>query len=163
MTHQSQSVWYFAYGSNLDPERFRARIGAWGERRSASLDGYRLRFSGEVRSEGGGGAFVEQADGETTYGAIYLIDAAQLGAMDEVELKSERNMTGRGERRTIDVKTAEGPIRAEMYTISGSRTYLAPSPKYLRYILDGLRAVGHPDQIVDRVRTTAAREPLEID
>ena len=44
----SATVWYFSYGSNLDPARFRARVCDFFNRKQAILHDYALRFSGEV-------------------------------------------------------------------------------------------------------------------
>lgn len=159
MSNEEQGIWYFAYGSNLDPERFRDRVGSWRERRPAVLDGWRLRFSGDVRSEGGGGAFVEPRPGARTWGAVLLLDRAQMEAMDAVELDPERNVENRGIRRTVSVKTDRGEVEAEVYTVPGSRTYLAPSERYLGHILTGLEAVGHEPDVIQAVRDTAAAEP----
>lgn len=160
MTDAVGRVWYFAYGSNLDPERFRTRIGPWADRRPATLAGYRLRFSRDVRSEGGGGAFLEPVAGETAHGAVFLIGHEQLAAMDEVELGTKRNVGGLGRRATVAVETPGGPVTAEMYTLPATGRYLAPSPAYLGHVLDGLRAVGHDEEVVRRVAATAAAEPL---
>ena len=63
--------WYFAYGSNLDPERLRRRVGDWSDCRRAELEGWRLRFSDRVQSEGGGGAVVEPSEGGVVHGAVF--------------------------------------------------------------------------------------------
>ena len=159
MADVTQRVWYFSYGSNLDPERFRSRVGPWLEIRTAFLDGYRVRFSGDVRTEGGGGAFVEPDEGSAVFGAVFLIDPGQLRAMDDVELRSERNLAGLAVRRQVDVRTSGGMLRAEMYTLPATGRYLAPSERYLGHILDGLRATGHAEEVLEQVRTTADGEP----
>jgi len=159
MARVTQRIWYFSYGSNLDPARFRSRVGPWHEMRTAVLEGYRVRFSGDVRSEGGGGAFVEPAEGAAAFGAVFLIDPDQMQAMDEVELRPERNLAGLAVRRQVDVRTPAEIVRAEMYTLPASGRYLAPSMKYLGHILDGLRATGHPEKVLEGVRAIAAAEP----
>lgn len=159
MAGAEQGVWYFSYGSNLDPDRFRTRVGPWREMRAAILDGHRVRFSGDVRSEGGGGAFVEPTDGACAYGAVFLIGPDQLRAMDDVDLRTERNLAGLAVRRGVTVRTADGVLEAEMYTLPASSRYLAPSAKYLAHILDGLRSAGHPDEVLEQIRSTAASEP----
>jgi hypothetical protein len=60
-----RTVFYFAYGSNADPGRFHTRVGEWRSRRPARLEGHRLRFASQVRSQGGGGAVEAEA---------YLVD-----------------------------------------------------------------------------------------
>ncbi len=62
MKNSQDSLWYFAYGSNLDPDRFRDRVGEWTEHRQAVLHDHELRFSGEVSSEVEGIAAQEPAD-----------------------------------------------------------------------------------------------------
>jgi gamma-glutamylcyclotransferase (GGCT)/AIG2-like uncharacterized protein YtfP len=158
MSEQEQWIWYFSYGSNLDPERFRSRVGPWTQLRRAVLHDHVLMFSGEVESEGGGGAIVEPAPGEETYGAVFRIDRNQLRAMDEIELSSERNVEGKGVRLTVVVETDEGPLDAEVYTLPAAGRYRAPSTRYLGHIIDGLRTVGHPDAVVARVHEAAKRK-----
>ncbi len=158
MSQEELLIWYFSYGSNLDPERFRCRVGLWTEFRRAVLHDHVLRFSGDVESEGGGGAIVEPAPGERTHGAVFRIDRDQLRAMDEIELGSERNVGGKGVRLTVTVETDEGPLDAELYTLPPGGRYRAPSTRYLGHIIDGLRAVGHADAVIARVHESAARE-----
>ena len=73
-------VFYFAYGSNADPERFRARVGAWRSRRPGWLDGHRLRFADSVQSEGGGGAVIDPAPAAVVAGVLFEITTEQLEA-----------------------------------------------------------------------------------
>jgi dolichol-phosphate mannosyltransferase len=153
------TVWYFAYGSNLDPERFRSRIGPWRERRAASLPGHRVRFSGEVSAEGGGGAVLVREEGATAPGALFLIDQAQLEAMDAVELDPSRDVQGRAERRGVEVETSEGPVTAEVYLLPDPRAFRAPSAVYLNHIVRGLRDVGHGEEVVETLTAQAASEP----
>ena len=68
-----ETLFYFAYGSNADPERFQARVGPWLSRRTAWLDDYRLRFADSVQSEGGGGAVVDFEEGGNVAGVLYEI------------------------------------------------------------------------------------------
>ena len=39
------AIFYFAYGSNVATERFKARVGPWRSRRRARLSDYRLRVA----------------------------------------------------------------------------------------------------------------------
>ncbi len=153
------SVWYFAYGSNLDPERFRSRVCDFADRRRAVLHDHVLRFSGEVTSEGGGGAIIEPSAGDKVYGGAYRIERTQIEKLDEIELGSERNPAQRGVRRTITLACPDGEIDAEVYVVPKPEVYRAPSEDYLDHILRGLRAFGHGETVVEEVRAVAAREP----
>jgi hypothetical protein len=80
LDHESnESIFYFAYGSNADPERFKARVGPSRSRRRARLQGYRLRFARMVQSEGGGGAVVDESPGAYVDGDFSAPSEAYLG------------------------------------------------------------------------------------
>jgi cation transport regulator ChaC len=151
-------IYYFAYGSNADPRRFHDRVGPWLSRRPAWLEGYRLRFADSVQSEGGGGAVVDPEPGSTVAGVLFEITAEQLAAMDREEFDPERNTSDVGGRETLSVRTADGPVTAELYTVRDGGGWRAPSERYLRHILDGLEAAGHADDVLDEVRRTAASD-----
>lgn len=154
-------IWYFAYGSNLDQDRFRERVGDWFKARPAVLRDHALRFSGEVSSEGGGGAIIVPAEGETVYGGIYAVTHDQIAAMDEVELNSAMNANQRGSRRTVRVDAEGDPVRAEIYEVPAPEVYRAPSEAYLGHITKGLRDFGYGDDVVSAVEAVAAAEPAD--
>lgn len=155
----SDQVWYFAYGSNLDPDRFRDRICDWSERKRAILGDYRLRFSGEVTSEGGGGAIIEEAPGDHVYGGVYRISRAQIETMDQVELGAATNPDRRGERAQLTLRCPDGTLEVEVYVVPRPKRYRAPSDSYLGHIVKGLRAFGYGEDVVARVEAIAASEP----
>ena len=149
------SVFYFAYGSNADPERFRTRVGEWRSRRPAWLAGHRLWFSDSVQSEGGGGAVFGPHEGSTLAGVLYEITMAQQEAMDQVEKDPSRNLKNAGGRLSITVETADGPFEAEVYNVREVGGWSAPSETYVGHIVRGLEAAGHPAEVLDRVRSIA--------
>ena len=150
------SVFYFAYGSNADPERFRSRVGEWRSRRPAQLADHRIWFSDTVQSEGGGGAVFESRAGSSLAGVLYEIMMEQLQAMDDVEMDPSRDVNATGVRRTITVDTADGPVEAEVYNVKNRGGWNPPSDTYLGHIVRGLEAAGHPSDVVEQVRTIAA-------
>ena len=162
MKDNLERIWYFAYGSNLDPDRFRGRVGDWIERKRAILHDYRLRFSGEVTSEGGGGAIIQPAEGERVHGGVYRITVEQLRAMDREELESARNPDQRGRRVTLTLECPDSPTEVEVYVVPEPEIYRAPSPKYLDHIVKGLRAFGYDDGVVREVEAVAASEPSPV-
>lgn len=155
----SDRLWYFAYGSNLDPDRFRGRIRDWSERKRAILSDYRLRFSGEVTAEGGGGAIIEGALGEHVYGGVYRISRAQIDKLDEVELGQATNPEQRGERKQLRLECPDGRLDVEVYVVRRPKRYRAPSKSYLAHIVKGLRAFGYGEEIVEHVIAVAGNEP----
>jgi cation transport regulator ChaC len=152
-------IWYFAYGSNLNQARFRSRVGDWQEVRRAVLEGHELRFSGEVESEGGGGAIVQPAKGRQVFGGVYGITDEQLAAMDAVELHGPMNFDGRGVRSTVELLSDGDIIEGELYEVPAPSVYRAPSAKYLGLITSGLRDFGYPEEVIAAVQAAAAAEP----
>jgi len=152
-------IWYFAYGSNLDQDRFRERVRDWTKARPAVLHDHALRFSGEVSSEGGGGAIIVPAPGERVYGGIYAIGHDQIAVMDDFELHSPMNVNQRGVRRTVRVDADGDSVRAEVYEVPAPAVYRAPSDAYLGHITKGLRDFGYDDDVIAAVEAVAASEP----
>ena len=153
------SIFYFAYGSNADPDRFRSRVGPWITRRAAWLDGYRLRFAASVQSEGGGGAVVDPSAGGSVAGVLYEIGAEQLAAMDREEFDPSRDTKQLGKRVPVSVRGEGGPHAAEMYTVDDDGRWRSPSSTYLGFIVRGLEDAGHGPAATAAVRE-AAHFPL---
>ena len=152
-----ETVFYFAYGSNADPDRFRSRVGQWLSCSAAGLKGYRLRFAASVQSEGGGGAVIDEARHGTVDGVLYEITPEQMAAMDREEFDPSRDTGGKGRRLTVTVSTEQGPRVAECYTVRDDGAWRAPSERYLGFIIRGLEAAGHARDAIERVRGRAAR------
>jgi cation transport regulator ChaC len=153
-----ETVFYLAYGSNADPDRFRSRVGPWRSRHAAGLEGFRLRFAASVQSEGGGGAVIDEARDGTVDGVLYEITPEQLAAMDREEFDQSRDTDGKARRLTVTVLTEQGPRIAECYTVRDDGAWRAPSERYLGFIVRGLEAAGHSPDAIERVRRTARRD-----
>jgi gamma-glutamylcyclotransferase (GGCT)/AIG2-like uncharacterized protein YtfP len=149
------NVFYFAYGSNADPDRFKSRVGEWRSRQRARLGGHKLRFARQVRSEGGGGAVVDASPGDHVHGVLFEITTEQLAAMDREEFDPSRDVVAVGRRVTGTVETADGPLEAEFYTVNDDGGTAAPSGRYLGHILRGLANAGYDETVLDTVRAAA--------
>jgi len=152
-------VWYFAYGSNLDHDRFRERVGEWAGHERARLDDYELRFSGEVTSEGGGGAIIEPAPGRRVCGGVYRITSTQLEELDRMELGDRLDPNRRGERREMTLRCPAFPLLVTVYLVPRPKVYRAPSAAYLAHIVKGLRDFGYDESVILEVQEIARREP----
>lgn len=157
MSKADRTIFYFAYGSNADPDRFRERVGDWVSRSSAWLDGHRLRFSSSVQSEGGGGAVIDAYPSSRVAGVVYEITPEQLAAMDREEFDPDRDFSGTGRRVQQTVTTSTGELDVELYTVKDDGGWSAPSERYLSFILRGLRDAGHDEQALAAVRESAQR------
>jgi cation transport regulator ChaC len=154
-----ETVFYFAYGSNTDQDRFRGRIGEWRARCTAHLADYRLRFAASVQSEGGGAAVVDEMDGGRVDGVLYELTPEQMATMDHEQLDAARNIAGARRRVSVTVSTDQGPRVAELYTVEDDGAWCAPSERYLEVILRGLKQSGHRRATVERLRQAALFAP----
>jgi gamma-glutamylcyclotransferase (GGCT)/AIG2-like uncharacterized protein YtfP len=78
---------YFAYGSNLHPERMRQRVPSATPIGCAVLTGHRLRFHKRSRKDGSGKCdahYTGRAE-DRVYGAVYSLAAAERAALDAIE------------------------------------------------------------------------------
>ncbi len=157
-----ETIFYFAYGSNAHPDRFRSRVGSWRSRSAAGLEGYGLRFAASVQSEGGGGAVIDETRNGSVDGVLYEITPEQMAAMDHEEFDPSRNTDGKGRRLTVTVSTEQGPRVAECYTVLDDGAWRIPSERYLGFIIRGLKAAGHSQDAIERVRRTARRRSSQI-
>lgn len=87
----SEHAYYFAYGSNMNAPRLRERLvargGALGERRHATLGGYRLTFDkvSSTQSWVGFANIVPERHSQVE-GTINRLSAGALKILDEVEI-----------------------------------------------------------------------------
>lgn len=77
---------YFAYGSNMDPERMKARGVSYTSRRYASLMGFRLTFRKQSsRRNSEGYATIERDAYSKVDGVVYKIDPTSEVKLDRCE------------------------------------------------------------------------------
>lgn len=141
--------WYFAYGSNLDPETFcgRRRIQPL-DTRTALITDYRLSFNLPVGTSNRGVANVLPEPGGRVWGVIYRISTHDAGRLDRSE------GVGRDFYRRIIVvaRTADGPeIEAFTYSSARGRRGRLPSPRYLGLLVNGARHHRLPQGWIDHL------------
>jgi len=138
--------WYFAYGSNLNKERLRSRIGAWKESKRAKLVGFRLTFDSR------GYADIIEDPQSIVYGAVYLVTPEQLKKLDEYE----GVRWGVYVRRRVRVVTEEGgTLDAVTYVKKEKNPFSKPDEWYLQLILNGLSEHGYGSEILGYVKRIA--------
>lgn len=141
---------YFAYGSNMDLEQLRERIGEVKDGAPAILNGYELRFNKRsVKDEYGRANLIIEPD-VITEGVIFELTKKQFTQMDRRE--------GEGyQRRDISVQVA-GDVR-EAQTYFAVADFIAdglrPSNEYLVHILDGAREHLLSNSYMEKIKTIA--------
>jgi cation transport regulator ChaC len=139
----SDTVWYFAYGSNMHDSVFlvhrRMRPLEW---RVGRLSGYRLRFNLDGRPKGKAAPANICADpaGEV-WGVLYRITSREM-----IRLNSTEGVPGGNYRPTwLDMEDADGRrVTAMTYVAPGNPIDGRPSLRYLALLRDGARAHGLP-------------------
>jgi 2-hydroxychromene-2-carboxylate isomerase len=140
------SLWYFAYGSNMSHGTFAGRRGIsplatrWGW-----LAGHRLVFDLPIGPGERACANVVPDDGARLAGVLYRITVEQAEHLD----RTEGVPNGVYARIPIEVLADDGQrIAAFTYRSTRGETGRKPSARYLGLLLDGARAGGLPAEYV---------------
>lgn len=144
------TVYYFAYGSNLDPRTFVGRrkmrpLSA----QVARLDDYRLVFDLGVGKGERGVANVRRAPGEHLWGVVYEVTVSQATHLD----RTEGVHRGGYHRLFIELELAGG-ARQPAYTLESFRgkPRRKPSRRYMGLLLAGARHHGLPEAWVEHLK-----------
>ncbi len=149
----SELVWYFAYGSNMQPDTFRGRRGIVARQAvAARLSGWELVLDKPpilpVREAM---ANVVEAEGAHVLGVAYAITPEDLAHVD----LTEGVLIGNYRRVAVRVTTLGAePLELEAFTLTSDRRdkTLAPSRRYMALLIEGALAHGLPSEYVDRLR-----------
>ena len=155
--------YYFAYGSNMNPQQMAERCSAARVVCAACLPGYRLAFYGRNRVWDGGQETVVQEARQQVWGVLYELsfgDAASLDVWSSVRLDGGgayfhypvlvRDASGREHTAVLYKKDVLGPP-------------VPPSSQYLTHIVAGAAANGLPDaylQQLENLQSVPARYPV---
>jgi cation transport regulator ChaC len=152
-----QTLWYFAYGSNLDPGTFLGRREMRPlESRVGVLSGFQLRFDLPVGPGERGVANVAPLPGDVVWGVAYLLTHPEAERLD----RTEGVHRGAYLRLSVEVRdTASSLLPAFTYHSSRGIAGRKPSRRYLGLILAGARHHGLPVEYVERLRAL----PLAVD
>jgi hypothetical protein len=150
----STRVWYFAYGSNMQPATFAGRRGITPTRAlAARVRGWRLVLDktplvpiGEAFAN-----LVEAPDAEV-FGVAYEITADDLAHVD----LTEGVLIGNYRRIEIAVEPLAGDVPTHAFTLVSDKKSpdLLPSDHYMRLLIEGAEAHGLPDEWIAMLRAT---------
>jgi cation transport regulator ChaC len=151
------TLWYFAYGSNLDPATFLGRRGMRPlATRIGVLRDFELRFDLPVGPGERGVANVAPRAGEHVWGALYQLTHADAERLDRTEGVPQ----GVYRRLAVEVHgQGGGALAAFTYRSAISRPERRPSRRYLGLLLAGARELALPPDWIARLRAW----PLAVD
>jgi hypothetical protein len=152
----SDLVWYFAYGSNMQPATFRGRRGI--EPRDAvpaRLDGWQLVLDKPpLLPMGCGMANVVPVAGAEVLGVAYAVTADDLAHVDLTEGVLIENYR----RVAVAVTPLRGGAAFEAFTLTADRRdpSLRPSRRYMALLIEGAETHGVPAEWVAWLRACPA-------
>lgn len=126
---------YFAFGSNMNPERMRQRKAFFTARVGAKLSDYKMSFSFRRPDGCGSGNIIPEKD-SVVYGALYSLEDGGLEKLDVFEMVAH----GCYRREKVTVDTLEGErIEAITYIVTEEfyQEGLVPRKDYLDHCLAG--------------------------
>jgi cation transport regulator ChaC len=144
------TVWYFAYGSNMNRAQMRARAGEILEEHPGKLENYELLFDKKARGRSAT-ANIHPAQGKTVHGVLYKIQESALRSLDRFE-----GAPVHYRRIEVTVTDAAGrKIAAQAYIATKVEKGLYPAPHYLQGILQGADEHGLPADYIAELKQTA--------
>ena len=149
------SIWYFAYGSNMNERLFRDRRHMiWLEMRVGQLRGYRLAFTvaGGMRPGASAPANIIEAPGETVHGVLYLLPLRKFARLDNSEGKQYAYLWTEAE------DAAGNRVPVLTYTVPHAAPEGRPGLRYLTLIREAARQHGLPADYVAFLDGVEARE-----
>ena len=126
---------YFAFGSNMNPNRMRERKAFFTERVGAKLSDYRMSFSFR-RADGCGSGNIRPERNSVVHGVLYNLEAGGLDNLDVFEKVSK----GCYRREIVTVETSDGErVEATTYVVTDEfyQEGLVPRRDYLEHCLVG--------------------------
>jgi len=142
---------YFAYGSNMDSARLRARVKDCTTLDTAKLSGYGLRFHKRSNLDGTGkcNAFHTGNPDDFVQGVLFDVAQVQRPALDRAEGAGKGYYAAQ-----VEVQTKNGPVQALTYLANADHIadQLVPTTEYFTYVMQGAREHGLPeDYIANRI------------
>lgn len=126
---------YFAYGSNMDPDRMIERGVSFSQREHAVLRGWRLTFNKiSLKKTNEGYANIEKDDKSVVEGILYEIQDEDIEKLDGYE-----GVPSHYKRLNIVVHSKSGATEAITYVANPEKVKqgLKPSKDYLNHLLKG--------------------------
>lgn len=155
-TESADSLFYFAYGSNMSIRRLRARVPSASRVGPGILEGHRLRFHKVGRLDGSGKCDA-QATGcraDRVYGVVYRIARCERVLLDRAEGEGEGYVAGTVRIRLDPV----GSLEAFAYCATRIDPALEPFTWYKAHVLQGALENALPVHYVRLIEAVAARE-----
>jgi gamma-glutamylcyclotransferase (GGCT)/AIG2-like uncharacterized protein YtfP len=136
---------YFAYGSNMDPNRMARRAPGARAVGPARLDGFRLEFNVYSTEWEGGGANLEPDERAHAWGVLWDVPETEVRGLDAFQ-----GHPTFFRREDVVVEMADEPAVAWTYRVAHqSGSYVRPTDAYLALVRSAIRQQGLPPEALD--------------
>lgn len=141
---------YFTYGSFMDINILKKHTPNAKFVTKALIPNWELQFNYFNHKYNGGVSGIEPAINKIVMGAVYEIPPDEMEYLDTLLGIPE----GTHFRQPIMVVSDKGiPMIAHTYRTTNPRGPFKPTKQYLKYILDGAKALGFPDEYINSIKT----------
>lgn len=154
-------VFYFAYGSNMDSSRLISRIGNYGAKYPAVLNGFELVFN---KPDGFGGAYanIKKNPNKNVEGIVYEIDYKQLCKLDVFEGHPHHYT-----RKFFTIEINGQKFLSAVYVANKTKENLKPDAWYVRHLLAGQKFLSREYvqillRVLDDVKFLSRRNEYEL-
>jgi cation transport regulator ChaC len=139
-------VWYFAYGSNLNVDQLKSRIGQWQLSKRALVRNYRLVFNVYSKRRNGYSANLQASDNfeDTVPGVVYRITQMQLRELEKIEGAATTDVS-------VELEDGNEISHAKVFLWKTTEKEHEPPKEYRRIIEQGLLQHGYPEATVKKV------------
>lgn len=136
----SHSIFYFAYGSNLDARQMQERCPGAISIGNGCLEGFSISFTRHSKKWNGGVADIIETPGGQVWGLVWHLSEENLESLDQFE----GHPTIYRRKEMIIQMRPEKNVSAWVYEVLEKKPLIDPSDKYLEIILSSATAVGLP-------------------
>ena len=136
---------YFTYGSFMDIDNLRKHTPSAQFVCKALIPNWEVQFNYYSKNYMGGCTGIEPALNKLVRGAVYEIPPDEMEHLDTVEGVPN----GTYYRHPLMVVSEAGePMLAHVYRTTNPRGPFKPTKKYLKYMVDGAKALGLPQEYI---------------
>jgi len=149
------TLYYFAYGSNLDPEQMEERCPEAEPFGPAFLPGHALAFGGHSPHWEGAPATVIREKGRRVPGLLYELPYREIRVLDHFEGHPVRYE--RREKRVVEPGDVERTAQVYVKDLDGN--FAEPPEEYLAVLREGYRELGFDNGALEAALHLARSDP----
>ena len=139
-----RSMYYFAYGSNMNLETMKSRCGEenFVGFSNSTLDNYIFYFYGR------GYANIKESADDKIYGVLYKVNNSCMKSLDRAE-----GYPNLYQRREVKIKNDFGDFDAQVYIVENDNTISNPSDFYFESVIVGAKQFSLPEDYINYIKS----------